>query len=90
MSTQLRLHPAAVDERTLDDVARTVLEAIDKHGSLTARQAGEIVYRFRGYERLLSTPKPWFTSAGRPVLDRLERIGLVRRRRGRWTRARSS
>ena len=83
---QLRLHPAPVDERALDDVARTVLEAIDKHGPITARQAGRIVYRFRGYESLLGVPDPWLTSAGRPILERLERIGLVRYRRGRWTR----
>lgn len=86
MSAQLRLHPAPVDERTLDDVARTVLEAIDRFGSITARQAGRIVYRFRGFEDLLAIPGPWFTSAGKPVLKRLERIGLVRHRRGRWIR----
>ncbi len=88
VSRQLRLHPAPVDERTLDVVARTVLEAIDEHGLITARQAGEIVYRFRGFEHLLAIPKPWFTSAGRQVLQRLERLGLVRHRCGRWWRKR--
>ena len=83
---QLRLHPAPADERALDDVARTVLEAIDKFGSITAREAGRIVYRFRRYELLLTVPEPWFASAGRPVLKRLERFGLVRHRNGRWSR----
>jgi len=88
VNAQPRLYPAPVDERTLDDVARTVLEAIDKFGSITARQAGRIVYRFRGFEDLLAIPGPWFTSAGKPVLARLERVGVVRHRRGRWSRTR--
>jgi ribosomal protein S18 acetylase RimI-like enzyme len=81
--SQLQLESVPVDERTLDDVARTVLEAIDKRGSVSVVQAGRIVYRFRGYECLLSVPTAWLVSAGRPVLERLARVGLVHRRGGR-------
>jgi hypothetical protein len=87
LNAQLQLQAVPADERALDDVARTILEAIDKHGSLSVVQAGRIVYRFRGYESLLTVPMPWLVSAGRPVLERLARIGLVRRRGGRWRRA---
>lgn len=64
-----------------------MLEAVDKHGSLSARQAGEIVYRLRRrYETLAFVPRPWLVSAGRPVLERLAELGLVRKTRGRWAR----
>lgn len=84
---QLQLCTAAVDERRLDDVSRTILEAIDHLGSITARQAGSIVYRFRGYELVVSVPGTWLAHAGRRVLARLEHGGHVRRRRSRWLRA---
>ncbi len=87
-AAQLQLLAVHVDERTLGDVPRTILEAIDLLGSITARQAGRIVYRFRGFDDLLAIPGPWLTSAGKPVLERLEREGLARHRRGRWRRMR--
>lgn len=90
LSAQLALVEIPVDERHLDDVSRTVLEAIDKTGSLSARQAGEIVYRFRRYELTLSVPGPWLVSAGRPVLERLEELGLLRQKNGRWMRRRAA
>lgn len=83
---QLRLCDVRVDECALDDVSRTVLEAIDKTGSITARQAGEIAYRFRRFEILLTVPRPWLVDAGRRVIAKLERAGLVEGRRGRWRR----
>lgn len=91
MTGQMQLCAVAVDERTLDDTRRTVLEAIDHLGTITAQQAGVIAYRLRGWHNLILVPGAWLTSSGRRVLDRLERDGLVRRaRRGRWQRASSS
>jgi hypothetical protein len=76
-----------VEDRLLDDASRTVLEAIDCHGPISAREAGEIVFRLQGYRTVLFTPKPWLTSSGRRVLRGLERKHMVRRGRGnRWTR----
>lgn len=77
-----------LDERHLDDPARTVLEAIDKLGPITARQAGTIVYRFRGFVLLTAVRRAWLNDAGRRVLGRLQAGGLVRPLpHGRWERA---
>ena len=84
---QLRLCSVHVDERALDDVSRTVMEAIDRLGSITARQAGAIVYRFRGYDLLVAVPRPWLVDAGRRALRHLENAGLIRRASGSWARA---
>ncbi len=86
MTGQQELFAHPVDERRLGDTERTILEAIDRLGSLTAREAGAIAYRLRGWESLITVPRAWLTSAGARALDRLERQGLVRRRRGHWTR----
>lgn len=84
---QQPLFAIAVDERRLDDPARTVLEAIDTLGTITARQAGVIVYRFRGYCKLLGIPKAWLVDAGRKILNRLHAGGLVSPvAGGRWSR----
>ncbi len=88
MNGQLQLQAVPADERALDDVARTILDDAQRAVLVDRLQAGRIVYRFRGYESLLTVPMPWLVSAGRPVLERLARIGLVRRRGGRWWRAR--
>jgi hypothetical protein len=85
---QTPLFLAPVDIQFLDDEARTVLEAIDRRGPLTAREAGEIVYRLRGYRTLIFLPKPWLTSTGGRTLRGLERSHLVRRTVGnRWRRS---
>lgn len=82
-----RLFPAPVDERTLSDAARTVLEAIDASGPISANEAGRIAFRLRGYRYVAFARRAWVTSAGASVLNRLEQAGLVRRTRGsRWTR----
>lgn len=71
----------------LRDDDRTVLEAIEKLGSLTAREAGRIVYQMQGRRPALGADRlVWMISAGRRALRRLERDGLVMRRRARWTR----
>jgi len=81
------LFDVPVDERQLADAERTILEAIDKLGSITAHGAGRIVYRMRGWERLLTVPRAWITSSGARVLERLEREGAISARRGgRWAR----
>lgn len=75
------------DARRLTDVERTILEAIDHAGPISAREAGRIVYRFRGHVIQLRIPREWLTSAGADVLRRLERRQIVRRTRGnRWRR----
>lgn len=73
----------------LTDAERTVLEALDANGTLTAREAGRIVYRLRGYaRRLLLVEKAWLSSAGVHVLRRLESADLVQRTsRNQWCRA---
>lgn len=86
VSGQGQLFVEAVDERTLADIERTVLEAIDCFGSITARQAGQISYRMRGWHSLLTVQREWLVSAGRRLLDRLEQRGLVRHQRGQWKR----
>ncbi len=86
MTGQLPLLEVLADERTLDDAARTVLEAIDRRGSLTAKQAGRVVYRLRGFRVTIGVPTLWVIAAGARVLGRLERHGLVERRKGRWSR----
>jgi hypothetical protein len=74
--------------RELSDAERTVLEALEKKWSLTAREAGRIVYRLRGYARMLLVEKAWLGSAGSHVLRRLESAELVRRTASnRWCRA---
>lgn len=75
------------DERKLSDIERTILEAIDTVGPITAREAGRIVYRLRGHRFQLRIPREWITSAGKGALLRLERRGAVRRtRNNRWRR----
>lgn len=74
--------------RELTDAERTVLEALDAKGTLTTREVGRIVYRLRGYARMLLVEKTWLASAGRHVLRRLESAELVRQvARDRWCRA---
>lgn len=86
-----RLFVAPVDVRALTDAQRVILEAIDARGPISGREAGEIVYRLRGYRNLGFVRLTWLTSAGLAALRRLERIGLVRRaRRGRWIRVEDS
>lgn len=74
-----------VQERHLPDEARTLLEAIDQRGELTAREAGEIVYRLRRW-RVPRDPD-WLKAAGFRVLGELRRERLVSRGHdGRWRR----
>lgn len=76
-----------MDVRALTDAQRTILESIDANGPISAREAGQIVYRLRGYRNVGFVRRPWLTSAGLVALRRLEHSGLVRRTRGsRWTR----
>ncbi len=86
--SQLGLFSVRVDERTLSDVERALLEAIDRAGSITLRDAGRIVYRLRGWTLLVATPRAWLHDAGRRPLERLRSLGLVRRaKRGAWVRS---
>lgn len=77
--------PPAVDERRLRDDQRTVLEAIDKLGGITADAAGRISYRVRGWR---VPPLEWTPATGRRLLVRLRELGLVKQRRrdGLWVR----
>lgn len=87
VALQQPLFVAPADERLIDDPSRTILEAIDTRGPITAREAGEIVYRMRGYRSLMLVPRPWLTNAGGRALRRLAERQLVRRTKGnRWTR----
>lgn len=85
---QTRLFVAPVDERTLGDLERAVLDAIDHTGSVTVMQAGRITYRLRGWDTLILIRRGWIAAAGRRVLERLSRLGLVEvAARGRWQRS---
>jgi hypothetical protein len=84
--SQLELFALPVDVATLRDIDRTILEAIDKRGSITAREAGRIVYRFRGYALVISVPSAWLRSAAKRPLSRLVALGLVTRSRNLWIR----
>lgn len=84
---------AALEARALDgwtlrryDNVGAARAAIDHLGSITARQAGQISYRMRGWHSLLTVQREWLVSAGRRLLDRLEQRGLVRHQRGQWKR----
>lgn len=83
--TQLFQMP--VDERRLGDAERTILEAIDQAGPITAYEAGSIVYRLRGYRYILFVRRAWVTSTGARALEKLETAGILRRTQShRWTR----
>lgn len=85
---QSRLFLAPADERTLSDLERAVMDAIDRRGSVTLMQAGRISYRMRGWETLIAVRRAWVASAGRRVLERLVRRDLVEAAgRGRWKRS---
>lgn len=84
MTAQLPLFTQPTDVRRLTDLERTVLEAIEKRGALSALDAGKIAYRLRGRAPQLGD-RAWLRSAGRRVLRQLERHGWVRRTaRSRW------
>jgi hypothetical protein len=75
-----------VDPRHLRDDDRTVLEAIDKLGAITLRDAGRIVYRIAN-RRLPVDRATGFRSAGWKTIKRLRALGLVAKRHdGRWTK----
>jgi ribosomal protein S19E (S16A) len=83
---QLPLFTTPTDVRRLTDLERTVLEAIEKIGPLTAREAGRIAFRLRGRAPAV-IDRSRMGSAGRRVLEQLERHGWVRPTgRGRWRR----
>lgn len=86
--SQLALFTEPFDERRLTDPQRTALEAIDRLGSIDATTAGEIVCRFRGFQKTAGLSRRRLLSDGYRALRRLQRLGLVRRRDGRWERAR--
>lgn len=85
--TQDALFAVPVDERSLSDAERTILESIDQAGPISAHEAGTIVYRLRGYHSVFFVRRAWVTSAGARVLEKLEAAGLLRRtRHHRWKR----
>jgi len=89
--SQQTLFSVPVDERRINDVGSTLLEAIDRAGPISANEAGRIVYRLRGYRHVSFVPRAWVTSAGGQALQKLEQAGLLRRTRGsRWTRSAGS
>lgn len=84
--TQLPLFTTPTDVRRLSDLERTVLEAVEKVGPLTAREAGRIAFRMRGRDPRVSD-RAWMASAGGRVLRQLERHGWLRRTpSNRWAR----
>lgn len=68
----------AADERTLDDEARAVGDAIAHHGHVTPAQAGRIALTIRGHRPSGCDSSPALLSAGYRTLRRLERLGHAR------------
>lgn len=85
---QQALFSLPVEERHLADDVRTILEAIDRRGDVSVREAGMIVYRIRGWR--IPRDSHWLTHAGHRALAVLRQHELVKpTQNGRWTRTRS-
>jgi hypothetical protein len=87
VTAQEKLFVLPTDERSLADAPRTLLEAIDKRGGLTVRDAGKIVYQLRGFKAPALVRSDWLISAGYRTLRQLRDRGLVRRRQNLWVRS---